>query len=103
MGKHKDKDKKKKEGQLVLRVAKDEKARFLACVEAMNSSAGREIRRFMRAFVESHTAPAPEADTRPDTPPAPPEAPAPAANETALAPEAAGKKTKKADAAKKKK
>lgn len=107
MGKHKDKDKKKKEGQLVIRVAKDEKARFLASVEALNSSAGREIRRFMREFVESHAAPVPEADAIPEVPPAPdapaaaPEADAPA--QPPVADEAAGKKKKKADKGKKKK
>ncbi|WP_444454535.1 hypothetical protein ACTTAI_04060 [Rhodobacter capsulatus] len=53
MGKSKEK---KKESQLVIRVEKAEKTAFLALCEALDTSAGREVRRFMRAFVAAKAA-----------------------------------------------
>lgn len=53
MGKTKEK---KKESQLVIRVEKAEKTAFLTLCEALDTSAGRELRRFMRAFVAAKSA-----------------------------------------------
>ncbi|PYF08125.1 hypothetical protein C8J30_11463 [Rhodobacter viridis] len=53
MGKNKEK---KKESQLVIRVEKAEKTAFLELCEALDTSAGRELRRFMREFVASNAA-----------------------------------------------
>lgn len=59
MGKNKQK---KKDGQLVIRIGKQEKKQFLAVCDRLDTSAARELRRFMSAFVLSHTA-APETGT----------------------------------------
>ena len=74
MGKQKDKAKAKKSSQMVLRIEKDEKAQFIKQCEAIDSSAGREIRRFMREFVALHAAgqgaiaaPEAEPEVAPDT------------------------------------
>ena len=65
MGKNKEK---KKESQLVIRVEKAEKTAFLALCEALDTSAGREVRRFMRAFVAAKAA---VAEAEEDAAPAP--------------------------------
>ncbi|MDB5665923.1 hypothetical protein [Cypionkella sp.] len=52
----KSKEKEKKSSQLVLRIEKHEKDRFIAACEAIDSSAGREIRSFMREFVAAQSA-----------------------------------------------
>jgi len=64
MGKSKEK---KKESQLVIRVEKAEKTAFLALCEALDTTAGREVRRFMRAFVAAKSAIA-EAESDPAVP-----------------------------------
>lgn len=63
---------KKKSSQMVLRVEKHEKDQFLDICKAQDTSAAREMRRFMRAFVAANQ-PAPPADpTEPATPQAAP-------------------------------
>ena len=49
------KDKKKRDSQLVVRVHKEERDAFVELCEEMDTSASREIRRFMRDFVEKQT------------------------------------------------
>jgi hypothetical protein len=50
------KDKKKKrDSQFVVRVHKEERDAFVELCEAMDTSASREIRHFMRDFVEKHS------------------------------------------------
>jgi len=44
---------KEKGGQLVIRVDKSERATFIALCEELDTTAAREIRRFMREFVTS--------------------------------------------------
>jgi hypothetical protein len=56
MSKHKDSKKQKKSSQLVLRVDKAERDAFVSLCEALDTSAAREIRRFMRTWVASNTA-----------------------------------------------
>lgn len=57
MSKEKKKDKKSgKNSQLVIRVQKEERAAFVKLCDSLDSSAAREIRRFMREFVASKTA-----------------------------------------------
>lgn len=50
MGKHKD-SKKKKGSQFAIRVDKDERDAFVSLCEALDTSAAREIRKFMREWV----------------------------------------------------
>jgi len=50
MGKHKN-SKKKKGSQFAIRVDKDERDAFVSLCEALDTSAAREIRRFMREWV----------------------------------------------------
>lgn len=86
MSKHKEKSKAKarKSSQLVLRVEKPMKEAFIAVCESLDSSAGREVRRFMQDFIASHTlaepdapaaAPEPDAAPEPGTAPEPDTAP----------------------------
>ena len=56
MSKHKDNKKQKKGSQLVLRVDKAERDAFVSLCEALDTSAAREIRRFMRDWVASNAA-----------------------------------------------
>jgi hypothetical protein len=55
MGKGKSGGKEKnKSSQLVIRIDKAERAAFVTLCEELDTSAAREIRRFMREFVASH-------------------------------------------------
>ena len=47
----KDKKNKKKDSQLVIRVTVEEREAFVSLCDAMDTSASREIRRFMKRFV----------------------------------------------------
>jgi len=51
MRKKKDKKSTKKDSQLLIRVNKEERDRFLEICEELDTSAAREIRRFMRGFI----------------------------------------------------
>ena len=44
--------KKKKDGQLVIRIDKKERDKFVSLCEELDTSAAREIRRFIKEFVE---------------------------------------------------
>lgn len=55
MGKHKDGKKDKKGSQLVIRVDKAERDAFVSLCDALDTSAAREIRRFMREWVAAKT------------------------------------------------
>jgi hypothetical protein len=69
MGKNKSDDKKKKKtSQLVIRIDKSERDAFVRLCDAKDTSAAREIRRFMRDWVAQNT-PAPEAVDAEETPP----------------------------------
>jgi hypothetical protein len=48
--------KKKKDSQLVIRVNADERDAFVSLCEAIDSSASRELRRFMKRFIAEHEA-----------------------------------------------
>ena len=57
MGKHKTDGKDKKKGsQLVLRLDKAERDAFVSLCDRLDTSAAREIRRFMREFVAANSA-----------------------------------------------
>ena len=63
MSKHKSETKDKKKGsQLVIRVDKAERDAFVTLCDHLDTSAAREIRRFMRELVAAHSS----KDTRPD-------------------------------------
>ncbi|MFP4274842.1 MAG: hypothetical protein ACLFRU_07425 [Paracoccaceae bacterium] len=49
------KKKKTKDGQLVIRISKDERDRFIELCDELDSSAAREIRLFIRDFLDRHT------------------------------------------------
>jgi hypothetical protein len=84
--KQKKADRKKKAGkkgsQFAIRLEKSERDAFVALCERLDTSAAREIRRFMREFVAAHAASAPAAEARPEetapdteAPPPPPKKP----------------------------
>ena len=57
MSKHKTSGKQHKKGsQLVLRVDKAERDAFVTLCDRLDTSAARELRRFMRGFVAAHSA-----------------------------------------------
>jgi hypothetical protein len=55
MSKNKKVKKNKKDSQLLIRVNGDERDAFLEVCEALDTSAAREIRRFMRNFIAENT------------------------------------------------
>ncbi|MEL6207355.1 MAG: hypothetical protein AAFR47_18875 [Pseudomonadota bacterium] len=48
--------KKTKDGQLVIRIDKADRDAFVEMCEELDTSAAREIRRFIRQFMEEHAA-----------------------------------------------
>ncbi len=50
----KTKKKNKKDSQLVIRINGDERDRFVSLCEDIDSSAAREIRKFIRSFLKDH-------------------------------------------------
>ncbi|NVK40508.1 MAG: hypothetical protein HWE39_04630 [Oceanospirillaceae bacterium] len=44
----------KKNSQLVIRINEEERDRFVALCEEMDTSAAREVRRFIRGFLAQH-------------------------------------------------
>lgn len=48
------KKKTKHDSQLVIRIKKSERDRFVALCDEMDTSAAREIRRFIRGFLDEH-------------------------------------------------
>ncbi|RAZ82900.1 hypothetical protein [Cereibacter johrii] len=81
MGKGKKEKSGKKGSQLVIRVDKGERDAFVALCNSLDTSAARELRRFMRAFVASHNA-----DAAPAAEPASPAPEVPAADDTSSTP-----------------
>jgi hypothetical protein len=58
------KKKKSKDAQLVIRLEKHERDDFVALCNHLDTSAAREIRRFMREFIETHGEPAGPAERK---------------------------------------
>ena len=50
----KNKKKKSKDSQLVIRINKKERDEFVSLCEHLDTSAAREIRRFIRDFIKEH-------------------------------------------------
>ncbi|MEL6998020.1 MAG: hypothetical protein AAFN27_14795 [Pseudomonadota bacterium] len=48
------KDKNRKDSQLVIRISKEERDEFVELCDDLDTSAAREIRRFIRDFVKKH-------------------------------------------------
>lgn len=48
------KKKKKLESQLVIRITEEQRDRFILLCEEMDTSAAREIRKFIRQFITEH-------------------------------------------------
>jgi hypothetical protein len=46
--------KNKKDSQLIVRIGKDERKAFIDLCEELDTSAAREVRRFIREFLEQH-------------------------------------------------
>jgi len=82
MGRHKSTSK-KKGSQFVIRLDKDERDAFVSLCDKLDTSAAREIRRFMRAWVAANT-PAAAADPTIDTAPGVTPAPRPTTASAAL-------------------
>lgn len=53
-GKDKDKKKKNKDAQLVLRLDKETRDRFLEACRDLDTSAAREVRRFIKRFLKRY-------------------------------------------------
>lgn len=54
MGKSDKSKKQRKDGQLIIRIAKDDRDAFVELCDALDTSAAREIRRFIRGFLKEH-------------------------------------------------
>lgn len=54
MGKKDDKKSGKKDSQLILRLDKEERDAFIRLCKDLDTSAAREIRRFIRDFLKTH-------------------------------------------------
>ena len=48
------KKKSKKDSQLVIRLGREDRDRFIALCDELDTSAAREIRRFIKSFVQAH-------------------------------------------------
>jgi hypothetical protein len=84
VAKHKDGKKHKKGSQFVIRVDKDERDAFVALCDRLDTTAAREVRRFMREWVAAHAASAEPAEPAPGDMAGQPDAtPAPAAETVA--------------------
>ncbi len=46
--------KSRKDAQLIIRISKDERDAFVELCDGLDTSAAREIRRFIRGFVKEH-------------------------------------------------
>jgi len=54
MGEKKKRISKNKDGQLIIRISKDERKAFVTLCEELDTTAAREIRHFIRRFLEEH-------------------------------------------------
>ena len=50
------KEKSKKDAQLILRIGKEDRDAFVALCDELDTSAAREVRRFIRGFLSEHDA-----------------------------------------------
>lgn len=57
----------KKDSQLLLRIGREERDEFVALCEELDTSAAREIRRFIKKFIAEHATQAEPEDILPDT------------------------------------
>lgn len=46
--------KKKKNSQMIVRINNEERAQFIALCDSLDTSAAREVRRFIREFIKEH-------------------------------------------------
>lgn len=46
--------KKKKNSQMIIRINDEERAQFIDLCETLDTTAAREVRRFIREFIEKH-------------------------------------------------
>lgn len=53
----KNKKKKPKNSQLIIRINDEERAQFITLCEEQDTSAAREVRRFIRQFIVEHSSP----------------------------------------------
>ncbi|GFD69512.1 hypothetical protein KUL106_27750 [Alteromonas sp. KUL106] len=47
--------KKKKNSQMIIRINDEERAQFIELCEALDTSAAREVRRFIREYIAKHS------------------------------------------------
>jgi len=52
--------KSKKDAQLIIRIGKDDRDAFVRLCDELDTSAAREVRRFIRAFLAEHAADEPK-------------------------------------------
>ncbi|MGO4907292.1 hypothetical protein ACEN2J_03050 [Pseudorhodobacter sp. W20_MBD10_FR17] len=57
LNKEKHKTKPRKDSQLIIRISGAERDQFVSLCETMDTSAAREVRRFIRGFLMQHDAP----------------------------------------------
>jgi hypothetical protein len=50
----KNKEKKKKNSQMIIRINDEERAQFITLCEELDTSAAREVRHFIRDFIAKH-------------------------------------------------
>lgn len=46
--------KKKKNSQMIIRINDEERAQFIGLCDSLDTSAAREVRRFIREFIKEH-------------------------------------------------
>lgn len=56
--KEKPKTKQRKDSQLIIRISASDRDQFVSLCDALDTSAAREVRRFIRDFLAQHDAPA---------------------------------------------
>lgn len=66
MGDKKKKVVKKKDGQFIIRISKEDRKAFIELCESLDTSAAREIRHFIRAFIDRHNPEEPSVEPRRD-------------------------------------
>jgi predicted DNA-binding protein len=54
MGSKKKSDANKKDSQLIIRINREQRDRFTALCDDMDTSAAREVRRFIKQFIKEH-------------------------------------------------
>ena len=50
-------EKKKKNSQLIIRISQEERNQFVSLCDTLDTSAAREVRRFIRSFLAEHQQP----------------------------------------------